>query len=215
MTLRKKLLGGVAKRFPTLGKLRKDEDGIAAIEFAFIAPVMLAFYFGMSEVAMGIMADRGVSHATAVSADLATQLPLMNSIELSDVMTATVAVMEVPNNKLDQITIELGSYQKSTDDTVTRVGYARLGPAISAGGPATFDTSTLSDQIFNSQSGVVVARINYDYEPVTYKFISAFTMSETLVMKPRKSITVPFDEGGVTDFTCTVDTTRIVNCSPV
>jgi len=187
MTIRRKLLDNVSRRFPTLGKLRRDNKGVAAIEFAFVAPIMIAFYFGMTEVAMAIMADRNVSHATAVTADLATQLPILNSVELADIMTATVAVLNIPDNRLDQITIELNSYQKQTDGTVVQVGYARLGPQITTGGPAVYDTSALNAQMFNAQSGVVVARLNYTYEPVTFNF--------------------------VTQFTCSVGNDRIVNCN--
>jgi len=148
MFIQNKLMSSVARNFPTLRKLKKSEDGIAAIEFAFIAPIMLGLYFGMSEIAMGIMTDRNVSHATAVTADLATQLPMLNSLELSDIMTATVAVMEVPASKLNDVTIEINSYQMLNDGTINEVGYARLGPQISAGGPANYDPVGLSSQMW-------------------------------------------------------------------
>ena len=213
MTIRRKLLNSVAAKFPTLGKLRRDNKGVAAIEFALVAPIMIGFYFGMSELAMGIMVDRNVSHATAVTADLATQLPLLNSVELSDVMTATIAVLDLSANELNDVTIEVSSFQMMTDGTVDEIGYARLGPQITTGGPANYDPSTLNNQMFNDQSGVVVARLNYNYTPVTLFFLNAFTMSETLVMKPRKSINVPFDEGGSSRFTCTVGTDKLVSCT--
>lgn len=211
MTLRRKLLRTAFRRLPALRRIQKNEDGVAAIEFALVAPIMIAFYFGMSEIALGIMTDRNVSHATSVTADLATQLPTLNANEISDVMTATLAVMGIQSEKISEVTIELNSYQMETDGTINRVGYARLGPQISAG-PATYDPSLLNTQMLNPQSGVVVARLNYKYEPVTLMFMENFTMAETLVMKPRKSISVPFDEGGVTNFTCTAGTDRIVSC---
>jgi len=203
MTLRRKLLRTAFNRIPALRRLHKNEDGVAAIEFALVAPIMIAFYFGMSEIALGIMTDRNVSHATSVTADLATQLPTMNAVDLSDVMTATIAVMGVQAEKIGEVTIEL--------NTINQVGYARLGPQISAG-PATYDPAQLNAQMLNAQSGVVVARLNYKYKPVTLMFMSEFTMAETLVMKPRKSISVPFDQNGLTNFTCTAGSDRIANC---
>jgi len=211
MTLRRKLLRTAFNRIPALRRLHKNEDGVAAIEFALVAPIMIAFYFGMSEIALGIMTDRNVSHATSVTADLATQLPTMNAVDLSDVMTATIAVMGVQAEKIGEVTIELNSYQMESDGTINQVGYARLGPQISAG-PATYDPAQLNAQMLNAQSGVVVARLNYKYKPVTLMFMSEFTMAETLVMKPRKSISVPFDQNGLTNFTCTAGSDRIANC---
>ncbi|NNE59111.1 MAG: pilus assembly protein [Hellea sp.] len=215
MNLRSKLKSGAARYFPTLGRLRKDRDGIAAIEFAFIAPIMIGLYFGMSELAMAIMKDRSVSHATSVSGDLATQQATLNSLDLSDVMTATLAVLDVPAAKVGLVTLELNSYEMLADGTVNQVGYARLGPTISAGGPATYDPSGLNSQMFNAQSGVVVARINYQYSPVTFKFVNDFTMAETFVMKPRKSISVLFDEGGTSSFTCSAALDLKVTCTPI
>lgn len=212
MTYRQKLMKTVFCRLPALERLRKDNKGVAAIEFAMVAPIMIAFYFGMAEIALGIMTDRNVSHATSVTADLATQLPTLDATEISDVMTATLAVLGVESSKLNEVTIELNSYQMETNGSVNQVGYARLGPQISQGA-ANYDPAQLNAQMFNAQSGVVVARLNYKYKPATLMFMSDFTMAETLVMKPRKSISVPFDEGGSTRFTCMAGADRVVNCS--
>jgi len=213
MTLRKKLMAGVHKYLPRTADLLKDQQGVAAIEFALIAPLLIGMYFGMAEISMLITADRQVAHATSVTGDLATQLSTLDNAEISDIMTATMAVLDVPNNKVSGLTIELNSYEMASDGTITRIGYARLGPAISSGGPATFDPSGLNNQIFNAQSGVVVARINYQYSPTTYKFIDNMMMDETFIMKPRKSISIPFDESGASVFTCIAGTDQSVSCS--
>jgi len=210
----RKFKTGLTTKFPALKRLSRDDSGIAAIEFAFVMPVLIGFYFGMTEVTMGIIADRKVDHATSVTGDLATQLPTLNAIELSDVMTASLAVLEIPSSRVSEVTIELNSYQMMSDGTVNTVGYARLGPQIAAGGDAVYDPSGLSTQLFNAQSGVVVARMNYTYTPTTLFFLDKVTFSETFIMKPRKSISVPFDQGGQTNFTCTAAANLTVSCNP-
>lgn len=192
-------------------KFFKNRDGVAAIEFALIAPVMIAFYFGLSEISLGIGADRQVTHATSVAGDLATQVTNLDKSDIEDVMTATVAVLGVHSSRLSQVTIELNSYKKNTDGSIDRVGYARVGPAISVGS-ATFDPSTLGSNMLNETSGVVVARVNYQYKPATLAFMKNVTLAETFLLKPRKSLSVPFDEGGKTDFTCTAKTDYSVSC---
>ena len=209
-----KLMKKLKNQFPILSALSKDKSGIAAIEFAFVAPILLGFYFGMSEVAMVITADRNVAHATSVSGDLATQLPSMTGVDISDVMTATVAVMGISAQDLPDLTVELNSYQMMADGTVNRVGYARLGTGITKGGPAIYDPTGLNATMFNAQSGVVVARINHKYNPTTYQFMKNVTLSETFVLKPRKSISVPFDEAGQTDFICSAGSDLRVSCIP-
>jgi len=214
MTTHKKIMTRLKDMLPITRSLAKDEKGVAAIEFAFIAPLMIGFYFGMTEIALGITADRNVAHATSVAGDLTTQVASINTSDMADIMTATAAVLGVQPENMSRITIELNSYQKENDGTNVRVGYARLGPAISKG-PAVYDPAVLNTQMLNAQSGVVVARINYRYEPVTAAFMKDVVLNETFVMKPRRSITVPFDQGGSDEFTCIPTSTGLVECTAV
>ena len=187
--------------------------GVAAIEFAFVAPIMIMFYFGMSEVAMMISADRQISHTASVVGDLSTQVAAINKADMESIMTAALMVIQADSSDRADVTIELSSYELNADGTtIDRIGYALMGPAISSGGPATFDPSTISDMI-TSTSGAVVARVNYKYEPVTAKFVDNMTLSETFVLKPRKSISVAYDESGNSTFTCTANADLSVACT--
>ncbi len=40
------------------GKFRRDQRGVSAVEFAFIAPVLILFYFGLAEYTQALMAQR-------------------------------------------------------------------------------------------------------------------------------------------------------------
>ncbi len=204
-----KLMTRFLNQTPLLRSVFQDKSGIAAIEFAFVAPILIAFYFGMTEIAMAITADRQVAHATSVAGDLATQLPSMSSAELSDVMTATVAVLGTRPGNVNDVAIELNSYQKMSDGTDNLVGYASTTTKIPG---AAFDPKTLNNLMYNEQSGVVVARISYSYTPATMMFLNRLRLSETFVLKPRQSISVPFDESGKTEFSCTVGSDLRVSC---
>jgi len=67
---------------------KADEDGIAAIEFAIIAPVMIAMYFGLAEIASAISVDRRISHGTNIAGDLATQQPEIKDGDIEEVIAA-------------------------------------------------------------------------------------------------------------------------------
>ena len=49
-----------------------DERGVSAIEFAMLAPVLIAFYMGMTEFCQGFMAQKRMGHVSAAVADLIT-----------------------------------------------------------------------------------------------------------------------------------------------
>ena len=66
----------VAKPRGTMMRLAaflRDRKGVAAIEFAFIAPLLLTLYFVTMEVAQGIETNRKVSRVGSMVADLVTQ----------------------------------------------------------------------------------------------------------------------------------------------
>ena len=178
----------------------KNDDGIAAIEFAFIAPIMLFMYFGMAEVATAITVDRQVSHSANVAGDLTTQSETVSADEMSEIMTATMLVMGIPSSEQGNVTIEIASYARDADDNVVPMGSAVLnGPF-----PVAFDASKLDTRILSSTSGVVVARVNYNYEPLKLRYMpSNFDLREVFMLKPRKSANVDIkDPDGSSSYTC-------------
>ncbi|WP_342214186.1 TadE/TadG family type IV pilus assembly protein [Aminobacter anthyllidis] len=50
-----------------------DKRGVAAIEFAIIAPLLLSLYFVTMEVSQGIETNKKVSRVGSMVADLVTQ----------------------------------------------------------------------------------------------------------------------------------------------
>ena len=182
----------------------KNNDGIAAIEFAFIAPVMLFMYFGMAEVATAITVDRQVSHSANVAGDLATQSETVSAAEMSEIMTATMLVMGIPASQYSNVTIEIASYARAADDSIIQKGKAVLnGPF-----PVSFDAAALDTRILSSTSGVVVARVNYTYEPLKLRYMpSDFDLREVFMLKPRKSANVEIQDTSSgtpsNNYTCT------------
>lgn len=202
-----------AKRF--IKDFRDDNQGVAAIEFAFIAPVMLVMYFGLLEISMAVSADRKVSHSANVVGDLVTQLTVIDKAEMQDIMEATLAVMNVNPNSLSNLTIEVSSYEMLNDAAKTRqrIGYARLGGPISRGG-ATYNPANIGNRLISVNSGAVVARVNYLHKPITAEFMKDVVLHETFMLKPRgTNPTVVFDDAGNNTFMCNVGGNGRVSCT--
>ena len=193
--------------FSALKKLtrryKSDHQGVAAIEFVFVAPVMIFMYFGLAEISSAIIADRQISHATNVAGDLATQVATIDAAQMSEIMTATTLVMGIPSNKIGDVKLEIASFSRDVNDNIVPLGKASLNAPITT----PFDADGLDDLILSNNSGVVVARVEYDYEPLKLRYFdSNFTLSETFLLKPRTAANVVFDNGaGTTDFTCTTN----------
>ena len=76
-----------------LRRLRKDDSGLSALEFAIVAPIMLTSLLGAVEVSNGMLADRKVTLVTSTIADLAAQDRNITDAEMNDIFAAGAAVM--------------------------------------------------------------------------------------------------------------------------
>ena len=147
-------------------KLNGDNRGVAAIEFALIAPIMISFYFGLSEIAMAISADRDVTHGASVAGDLATQATELDRLDVEDIMNATIEVLNVRDGDVSDISIDLTSFQM-VGGTRQTIGRARLGANMGA-----YNANSISNNIscINNCIEVVVNIVNVTNSLVEVKF---------------------------------------------
>ncbi|MBL4871245.1 MAG: pilus assembly protein [Robiginitomaculum sp.] len=192
-----------------LNRFIRDEKGTAAIEFAFIAPVMVVTYFGLASVSLLVSADRDVSHATSVTADLFTQSESLDGDDIEDIFNATLAVLGLTPTQAANVTIDVISYEMDGGGTLNEIGYTKLG----SGFPSKFvPPNNISSSLINSTSGLVITRIEYEYVGSDYykadltRVVSSPTLSETFMLKPRKSTTIPFSSGGSSTVSCSLIT---------
>lgn len=193
---------------------RDDKSGVAAIEFAFIAPAMLVMYFGLLEISMAMTADRAISHAANVAGDLTTQSATISKADMEDILQATLAVMNIkPGNEANAI-IEISSFELLADGTRERIGYASLGGPIQKGG-AVYNPADIGTRLITINSGAVVARVNYLHKPVTTEYMKNVILNETFMLKPRTSEVVRFEEGASAHntFMCTAASDLTVSCT--
>jgi len=188
---------------------KKDKSGIAAMEFAIIAPIMISIYFGLAEVASAINVDRRISHAANVVGDLATQGTEATNEDIEEFFAAAIRVLDVSN--VSDITLELTSYDLDDDGNPRLLGMATLNSGQTL--PA-FDAATVDTRILNSTSGVVVARIAYSYEPLMLQFTDTnINLTEIFLLKPRRSASVPLGDNPDLPVNCTATTLTNINCT--
>ncbi|MEP3654139.1 MAG: TadE/TadG family type IV pilus assembly protein [Litorimonas sp.] len=192
-------------------RYREDERGIAAIEFAIIAPIMIGMYFGLAEIASAISVDRRISHGTNVAGDLATQQPELKDDDIEEVLSAALRVMEVPDG--GQVSIDMESFILPSEGAAPESrGRIRLNSSV--GNFSDFDASTLDIKLLNSKSGVVVTRVKYNYTPLELRYFdSTVKLEETFLLKPRRSDAVDFQDGNGSVVDCTASSYATVSCS--
>ncbi|WP_017932224.1 TadE/TadG family type IV pilus assembly protein [Robiginitomaculum antarcticum] len=214
-----------------------NTDGIAAIEFALIAPVMLLFYFGLAEVSLLISADRKTSHAASLIGDLAAQDTTLDLATGQDLMGAVLAVLGTNPEQSSRIGVELYSFEAVMADTdgdgdeerdVQEIGFLTFGPAYEPGAAGAedgrYDGNNVEERLLVAGGGVVVARVVYEYQSPYRYFVREPRLREVFLLKPRRSATVTFENGnlGGTDksrreISCTLTSTNpnTVDCQPL
>jgi Flp pilus assembly protein TadG len=72
----------------------RARSGVAAIEFALIAPVLIAILFGMTEVSVLVSTDRKLSLVSRALADLTSRVTSMTTGGIGDVFAAGKVILQ-------------------------------------------------------------------------------------------------------------------------
>lgn len=180
-----------------------DRRGIAAVEFAFIAPILFVLYFLTMEVSQAIETNKKVNRIGSMVADLVTQQQTISVTEVDAIMKIGEATLQPYNRSLG--TIVVTAIEITNDATPkVQVAWSRKlfdGTAV-AGSPAGTPT-TVPDALKIKGTFLIRVDSNLAYKPVitwaaegkqVLGLAAAFdgiSMSETYYLRPRMSATIP------------------------
>jgi Flp pilus assembly protein TadG len=162
----------------------KDKKGVAAVEFAFILPLMVTLFFGVIETSNAIIADRKVTNLTSTVADLVAQTKTVNDAEIQDIFNAAAAIL-VPFDTAE-LTIVVSSIVIDGDGNAT-VDWSSAGP--DGGTPRTAGSSmTLPTGLNIPNTSLIVSEVNYTHRSLLQYFIkSGISLSDIFYLRPRMS----------------------------
>ena len=169
-----------------LRRFWRNTQGLAAVEFALILPIMLALYFGTLETADALTASRRVANVAETAADLVAQQTTVSTSDVNDVFAASAAILTPYDTTAVKITI---TSVVASSTNVTTVAWS------SAYGGATArtvnSTVTLPTGLTTAGTSVIMAEVTYSYaSPIGHFIIGPITMSEKAYLRPRRSVTV-------------------------
>jgi Flp pilus assembly protein TadG len=138
-----------------------NRRGVAAVEFAFVLPVMLLVYFGVVEVGQGVMIKRKVTNLTRAIGDLTAQT-----------RSATVSDAEM-NGIFDAAGTIMMPYTSGTVGMVVSsivIDNARVAKLCWSSQPTGAiasppDVSKLPDSVRIAKTSVIMATASYGFEP--------------------------------------------------
>ena len=184
-------------------RLVGDRRGVAAVEFALIAPVLLTLYFVTMEVAQAIETNKKISRVASMVADLVTQQQQITRQEVDAVMRIGEASL-VPYNRSQPVIYITAITVTNENNPKAEVTWSRRlsNGAAGAGEPAG-STTLIPESLRVPGSFLIRVSGQLNYRPVitwtaeqraSLGLLGAFDqirMNETYYLRPRMSHNIP------------------------
>lgn len=191
-----------------LRKFLKARDGLAAVEFALIAPVMGTLLLGTMELCNALECHQKVTMVASSAADLVAQSSTVSQSDMTDIFSAAAAIVNpFPTTSM---TIVISSVQSDGTGNGT-VAWSQAetwtnGVANSVKGRDLNSTVTLSQPIMSTWDStksaftpckantcsVILTEVTYFYTSPIGKFLVGPTkMGDTFYERPRKVAIIP------------------------
>lgn len=180
------------RSFRRIAALRTDRRGIAATEFALIAPFLIFLYVGSVQLADAISASRKVTVTTRTLADLTSQYNSVTTSITNTILKTASQVMAPYDATVGTYTI---THLSTNSSGKPRVDWSRK-----------YDGTTVSDgyrknkkmdlpgSVSQPGSSVIMAEISYRYQPfVSPAMLGSVTLKDTIYMLPRRSQSIPMN----------------------
>ncbi len=187
------------RRYCASALRRRSERGVSAVEFAFIAPVMLLMLFGAAEASLAISVDRKVTIAASTVADLVAQNETLDCPTLQDIVAVTRSVFApydgtTASISVAQVTIQGGSPKVQWSKIVTGTSCSDS-PSMPVGSNITIaGNSALVSNMIETGGGIIVGEVKFTHQPdLTSFFAQTLNMSERFYLRPRINSQVCWD----------------------
>jgi Flp pilus assembly protein TadG len=183
-----------------LQDFRRNERGVAAVEFALIMPFLLTLYFGSMEASALFTVDKRVNTISATVGDLVAQTdpdaaadtdPDITQATLTNYFNAAAGIIS-PYSKTGLKQVVSLVYVKS--DGTTKIVWSKAngtGAVARTAGQAftPLSTSSVTDTVARGGC-IVAAETTYSYKPLLGQvFTTSLTLSHTNYFVPRYGAT--------------------------
>lgn len=177
--------------------------GVAAVEFAFIAPVLLSLYFVTMEVSQAIEVNKKVGRVGSMVADLLTQQQSITKSEVDAILKIGESILQPYNRSKGAIEVTAIQITDEESPKVQVVWSRKLENGTTGPGVAKGSTTTVPAKLKIRDTFLMRVESELSYKPVitwaadqkkVLGLAAAFdgiSMAERYYLRPRMSETVP------------------------
>ncbi len=161
----------------------KQEDGIAALEAAYVFPILLTLLLGVFDLGNAILANQKTIRASQIVGDLITRDRIVSSADIDEaILAGGLAIFPFDNSSFGVDIVSIRFEEDDEMDVVWRetrnmTGISNLAER----------TETLAEE----GNGVVIVTVEYLFEPLFAGFIvNQVPMQEIAFTRGRRSAVV-------------------------
>lgn len=173
-----------------LSRFARSAAGLAAVEFALIAPIMILIFFGVVESSGALSASRRTLLASNTLADLVAQETQVLKSDLDDLF---VGMEEVIDPRDIDVTFRVLSVTLDTADGKVKVDWSYDSTGATPYAAGSEYTGGLDVALFDDTSSLVIAETEYNYaSPISQKIIGPLTIDKAASRWPRRTARVGY-----------------------
>lgn len=163
-------------------KIVKCVKGVSAIEFAMIAPILVAAYLGTVEISNAIAIDRKLTIASFTLANLTGQYEVVQDADIDDFFSATEQVLFPFNDLNIGMTITSVKIDEDGELEVVWTETHNNGPVHNDGNIG----NLVPEDQRRPDSSVIVTEVTHSYTPTFYNsVINQVNLEEVTIAVPR------------------------------
>jgi Flp pilus assembly protein TadG len=168
-----------------IARFARDGRGVSAVEFAMLLPLMVTIYLGTVEISQGVGIDRKVTLTTRTVADLASQVSSISSTDMTNILTASSAVIFPYDASKLKVTVSSLSIDSNK---VAKVAWSCT---LNGTKRTTGLTVTLPTALDIANTSLIWSEVSYNYTPtIGYVVTGTLNLSDQIYMRPRLSDSV-------------------------
>jgi Flp pilus assembly protein TadG len=168
-----------------LARFRRAKDGLAAIEFAMLAPVLAALFLGSIELCDALICQQKVTGMASTAADLIAQEKAAATADVSNVYSAVNSIV------FPYTTTGLKIVLTSLIDNGSGGGKVVWSCAQNGTARTVNANVTVPTGVITTGGSVILAEVTYPYNsPVTEYITGTVNMTSSFYLRPRRATSV-------------------------
>ncbi len=177
-----------------LARFRRDRRGVAALEFALIAPLLILLFVGVNELSQAMIVQRKVSHTASAIGDLTAQVATVSKSDVDAIFAAGTATMAPYEGTGLNLTLTSITADK---DAKAQIDWSRNSTASGGAGRTTLDSDFPKELVAVKGDTVIMAEATYTYNSPfnlvvsmankeKFKSVKGLVLSESFYLRPRR-----------------------------